>query len=185
MRMQPPACLGSAGAGRERIPAGWPCRSAACVTQCRDGGRWLGLCHVPGGSRDSGKSRYGGGQQEASARPWPAASQLAHVSCQPPQRAAAPTPGSAWRLFTISQLCPRCPLGVWQHLAAEERGGCLVRADTCLVWAVTAQTGLPRWAQESISTSIALGTGVRADMSQPCTQAGSGVPEELGNAASP
>lgn len=70
---------------------------------------------------------------------WPAASWLAHVPRQPLQRVAALTPGSAWSFFTISQLCPCCPLGMWQHLATEQCGGCLFRADVCLLWAVSSQ----------------------------------------------
>lgn len=70
---------------------------------------------------------------------WPAVSQLACVPCQPPQRVAAPTPSSTWNFFSISQLCPCCPLGMWQHLATEQCGGCLFR-DVCLVQAVSSQT---------------------------------------------
>lgn len=88
------------------------------MTQCRAGGRWLGLGRVSGGSRGSGKSRYGGGRQKASACPWPAASQLSHVPCQALRRGAAPTPRSAWSFFTSSQLCPHCPHGMWQQLGA-------------------------------------------------------------------
>lgn len=73
LRTQPPA-----RPGREGLPAGWCCWSAAWVTQGRDRGCWPGLCRVPGGRQGSGKSRCGGGQREASAHPgqmppiWPA-----------------------------------------------------------------------------------------------------------------
>lgn len=155
------------------------------MTQCRDGGCWLGLCCFPGGSRDSGKSHCRGGRQEASACPWPAASQLACVPRQPPQRAAALTPGSAWSFFTVSQLCPHCPLAcgsIWPQSSVED-----VCSEQMSVWCgqSAAKTSPPQGAQGSVSTSLALGRRVRADMSQACMQMGSGMLEELGSAASP
>jgi len=107
VQMQPSVCPGSAG--REWLPAGWPCWSAAWVTQCRDGDCWLGLYCIPGDSWGSGKSHCGGRRQEVSAC-LPEACLLAHVLHQLLQKSAALTQGSAYSFITISQLCPTCLL---------------------------------------------------------------------------
>lgn len=110
---------------------------------------------------------------------WPAAAQLGHVPCQLPWREAALTLGSAWSSLGLSQMCLHCPLGLWQPLAQGSVEG------VCSEPGVSSQqpSRAPQDAQGSISTSLVLGTGVRANMSWARVKLCPGLPEELVHAA--